>query len=286
MGHVQSLKSAQPCGHDRRRTKLIAVLWLASCCALTSTFARAESDEELARKAQNPIAAMISLPMQLNYDDNLGAGGDGEKWLLNVQPVIPFDLNPEWNLISRSVVPLIEQKHMAPGGALDASGVGDITQSLFFSPKAPSSGGWIWGVGPVFLLPTASDKLLGGEKWGLGPTAVVLRQQNGWTYGVLANHLWSVAGDDQRDDISASFLQPFLGYTTRTFTTFMINTESTYDWQNRAWTVPVNLMATQMLRIGGQPLTLQAGARYWADTPQGGPEKWGFRLSVTFLFPK
>ena len=287
MTHQEPMKAPrESCAHAGHAAKLAAAVLLGFCSASASTSACAESDEELAKKAQNPIAAMISLPIQLNYDKRLGAGDDGKKWLLNVQPVIPFDLNPEWNLISRTVVPLIDQNDIAPGGTLDESGVGDVVQSLFFSPKAPTSGGWIWGAGPVLLLPTASDKLLGSEKWGLGPTAVVLRQHNGWTYGMLGNHIWSVAGEDKRDDISATFVQPFMGYTTRTFTTFMINTESTYDWKNKAWSVPINLTATQMLRIGGQPLTLQAGARYWADSPQGGPEGWGFRIAVTLLFPK
>lgn len=260
---------------------LLAALGLAM-----SPAASADSDAELAKKAQNPIAAMISLPLQLNYDEGYGATGDGEKWLLNVQPVIPFDLGSDWNLISRTIVPLIDQKDFVAGGALDESGVGDVLQSLFFSPKAPTAGGWIWGVGPALLLPTASDRVLGGEKWALGPTAVVLKQESGWTVGVLGNHLWSVAGEDDRDDISATLVQPFLGYTTRTYTTFMINTESTYDWKGETWSVPVNLMATQMLRVGGQPLTLQAGARYWADRPDGGPDGWGFRFAVTFLFPR
>lgn len=260
---------------------LLAVLGLAM-----SPVASADSDAELAKKAQNPIAAMISLPMQLNYDEGYGATGDGEKWVLNVQPVVPFDLNADWNLISRTIVPLVDQKDFVAGGALDESGVGDVLQSLFFSPKVPTAGGWIWGVGPALLLPTASDKVLGSEKWALGPTAVVLKQESGWTVGVLGNHLWSVAGDDDRDDISATFVQPFLGYTTRTYTTFMINTESSYDWKRETWSVPVNLMVTQMLRVGGQPLTLQAGARYWADSPDGGPDGWGFRLALTLLFPK
>lgn len=260
---------------------LLAVLGLAM-----SPAASADSDAELAKKAQNPIAAMISVPMQLNYDEGYGATGDGEKWVLNVQPVIPFDLSNDWNLISRTIVPLVDQKDFVAGGALDESGVGDVLQSLFFSPKAPTAGGWIWGVGPALLLPTASDKVLGSEKWALGPTAVVLKQASGWTYGVLGNHLWSVAGDDDRDDISASLIQPFFGYTTRTYTTFMINTESSYDWKRETWSVPVNLMVTQMLRVGGQPLTLQAGARYWADSPDGGPDGWGFRLALTLLFPK
>lgn len=248
--------------------------------------AQAESSGDLAKAALNPIAALISLPIQANFDENLGQQDKGSKWQTNVQPVIPFSISQDWNLISRTIVPLIDQEDMAPGGVLDASGVGDVTQSLFFSPKAPTADGWIWGAGPVLLAPTASDKVLGGEKWGLGPTAVVLRQHDGWTYGALANHIWSVAGESHRDDISATLLQPFLSYTTQTYTTFGVNTESTYNWKGETWSVPINLFVTQMLRLAGQPLTIQLGARYWADSPVGGPEGWGGRVALTLLFPK
>lgn len=248
--------------------------------------AHADQNAELAKAAQNPIAALISLPIQVNYDHRLGTQDDGRKWVTNVQPVIPFSISDDWNLISRTILPLIDQKDIAPAGRMDKNGIGDVTQSFFFSPKQPTAGGWVWGAGPVLLLPTASDKLLGSEKWGLGPTAVVLRQRNGWTVGALGNHIWSVAGDSRRDDISATFVQPFLSYTTKTYTTFGINTESTYDWKTSHWSVPVNLAVTQMMRIGGQALTVSAGARYWADSPPGGPEGWGFRLAVTLLFPK
>jgi hypothetical protein len=258
---------------------------LALCGGLLST-AYADDNAELAKATQNPIAALISLPIQVNYDKNLGAQDDGKKLLANLQPVIPFSINEDWNLISRTILPLIDQKDIAPAGAMDKSGIGDVTQSLFFSPKKPTADGWVWGVGPVVLLPTASDKLLGSEKWGLGPTAVLLRQRDGWSYGALVNHIWSVAGDSDRNDISSTYLQPLLSYTTKTYTSFGINTESTYDWKTSQWTVPVNFAVTQMMRVGGQALTVSAGARYWVDAPKDGPEGWGFRLALTLLFPK
>jgi len=267
------------------RTSLFAFRLVALSAGFVALPAAAD-DAELAKQSLNPIAALISLPMQLNYDENIGPAEQGEKWVLNVQPVIPFSIGDDWNLISRTIVPLVSQQDVAPGTGTD-SGIGDITQSLFFSPKKPTAGGWIWGAGPVLLLPTGSEDRLTADKWGLGPTAVVLRQQNGWTYGALANHIWSVAGDDDRRDISVTFLQPFLSYTTKTFTTFAVNTESTYDWKSEEWSVPINLTVSQMLKVGNQPLTVQAGARYWADSPDGaGPEGWGFRLAVTLLFPK
>jgi hypothetical protein len=164
-------------------------------------------------------------------------------------------------------------------------GLGDTVQSFFFSPKDPTSGGWIWGFGPVFLWPTATDDALGSEKWGAGPTGLVLKQQHGWTYGVLANHIWSYAGADDRGDVNATFLQPFLTYTWPTATTLGVNTESTYDWTQSQWTVPLNLFASQVVRFGRQPVQFTIGGRYYAESPDGGPE-WGARFVVTLLFPK
>ena len=146
-------------------------------------------------------------------------------------------------------------------------------------------GGWIIGVGPVFPYPTATEDALGSGKWGIGPTAVVLRQDGPWTYGILANHVWSFAGDADREDVNSTFLQPFLNYTTKTATTFGLNTESTYDWERDRWTVPINATVAQLVRIGRLPVSFTLGARYYAERPAGGPD-WGIRFEVTFLFPK
>ena len=237
---------------------------------------------ELAKKLANPIASLISVPLQFNFDHKMGAEDKGHRSLLNVQPVIPFTIDEEWNLISRTIVPLIDQNHM-PG---NETGVGDVLQSLFFSPKEPTAG-VIWGVGPVLSLPTATDDVLGSEKWGAGPTAVALRQDGPWTYGALVNHVWSFAGDDDRNDINNTFMQPFLTYIVKkTKTTFVLNTESSHDWRSDRWSVPVNSMVQQMFKIGDMPMQLGAGPRFWAESPTGGPEGWGFRVQLTFLFPK
>jgi len=185
---------------------------------------------ELAKKLQNPVADLISVPLQNNWDFGIGPA-DAMRYTVNIQPVIPVSLTTEWNLIIRTIMPVIYAESPVPGGD-NKGGLGDITQSFFFSPKAPTSGGWIWGVGPVFLYPSATDSALGAEKFGLGPTAVALKQEHGWTYGMLFNHIWSVAGNGSRDNVSATFMQPFLTYTTKTFTTFGINTETTYDWEH------------------------------------------------------
>ncbi|MCU0781446.1 MAG: hypothetical protein MUF04_10155 [Akkermansiaceae bacterium] len=238
---------------------------------------------DLAMQLVNPVASLISLPLQNNFDWGGGPNGDGFQYRINIQPVIPFDLNEHWNLISRTILPYVDQQDVI--GTTSQSGLSDTVQSLFFSPKAPTSGGWIWGAGPAFLLPTATDDLLGTEKWGAGPTAVFLRQTNGWSFGMLANHLWSFAGEDSRQDVSATFLQPFLTYTTGTHTTFSLNTESSYDWENSQWTVPINLGVSQLLKIGGSPIQFQLGGRYYAEAPDNGPD-WGLRFTVTFLWPR
>jgi hypothetical protein len=268
------------------RHRLASVLTAVGACVVPrATNAQEVDQQELAKKLANPIAALISVPFQLNYDQEIGPTEDGGRWTLNIQPVIPISLSEDWNLISRTILPVVWQDDIFPGAG-SQWGTGDAVQSLFFSPKAPTASGWIWGAGPVFLLPTGSDDLLTADKWGAGPTVVVLKQAGPWTYGALSNHIWSFAGDDDRGDISATFLQPFVSYTTPTAWTFALNTESTYDWENEQWTVPIVPVVSHVTRIGSQLVSFGGGVRYWVETPEGGPHGWGFRLIVTLLFPK
>jgi hypothetical protein len=265
--------------------RFTASICLAAIGVIITAASFAQDEADLAKQLANPVASLISVPIQANYDDNFGLQDAGSMLRINVQPVIPISLNEDWNLISRTILPIVDQSNI-PVAGISESGLGDTVQSFFFSPKAPTSGGWIWGAGPVLLLPTATDETLGSEKWGIGPTAVVLRQSGPWTVGALGNHIESFAGESQRTDISATFLQPFLTYVTPKQTTFAFNTESTYDWENEQWSVPLNLTAAQLLKAGDQLFQVGGGVRYWVDGPDGGPEGWGFRFQVTLLFPK
>jgi hypothetical protein len=239
--------------------------------------AGAPDADALAMKLANPLAALISLPIQYNYDETFGE--DGYKHYVNVQPVIPVSISEDWNLISRTILPIIYQEDVIPG--TDQSGFGDILQSLFFSPKAPTDAGIIWGVGPAALLPTGSSDL-GADTWALGPTAVVLKQQGKWTVGALANHLEDVSGDAE---ISTTLVQPFVSYALGKGRTLGFNSESTYDWEAGQWTAPVNLKVSQVMKLGRQLVSIDAGVRGYLDAPTGGPD-WGLRLTFTLLYPR
>lgn len=254
----------------------------------TPAVAVAADAAELAKQLSNPIATLINVPFQMNYDSNFGSDDDGDQLRLNIQPVIPISVNEDWNLISRTIIPVISQDDVVPGRN-DKSGLGDITPAFWFSPKAPTSRGLIWGVGPQFLLPTATDDLLGAEKWGGGPTVIALRQSGGWTYGALAGHIWSFAGEDNREDVSLTNFQPFVAYSWPSAITLSANLESTYNWEandNQEWSVPLNLQLGKVMRLGEQLISVKGGVRYWAESPDGGAEDWGVRFEFALLFPR
>src|SRR6266542_2252412 len=248
----------------------------------------AEADK-LAKQLSNPVASLISVPFQANEDWGYGPSGNGYKFTLNIQPVIPISISKNWNLILRTIVPIVSQHDLffvpnlpknSPLQPQNRSqdGLSDTLQSFFFSPKKPGPFGLIWGLGPALLYPTGTHPLLGSGTFSIGPTLVVLEQTGPWTIGALMNQLWSVVIEEHRSSYSAMFLQPFISYTTKTHTTFTINTESTANWNASSddgkWTVPVIFQVSQILKIGKQPVSIQIGGKYYADTPRYGPN-WG-----------
>jgi len=237
----------------------------------------ADSADALAKKLANPIAAMISVPFQYNYAQTFN--DDGYRNLLNIQPVIPMSITKDWNLISRTIVPIIQQKDVQPNNT--QFGLGDTTQSFWFSPKAPTSSGLIWGVGPAALIPTGTDGI-GASTFALGPTVIVLKQTGPWTYGMLFNQLWNVGGPA---DISSMFIQPFLAKGLGKGRTLSLNAESTYNWETHQWSVPINLAYSKVSKWGTQLVSNQIGAGWYATGPSGGPE-WQLRYMLVLLFPK
>jgi hypothetical protein len=260
------------------------LVMLASLAIAVPASAADDQTAELAQQLSNPVANLISVPIQYNDDEYGDANLGAEAARVIFQPVVPFELNDDWLLITRTLLPFVDQQGF-PLPQLNGSGMGDITASQYFSPKAPTAGGWIWGVGPIESFPTAAEDAFGTGKYSLGVTAVVLKQSGPWTVGYLGAHLWSVGGDDLRPDVDVTTMQPFFSYTTKTYTTVGAYTETLYDWESDQWTVPVIVQVGQMFKVGSQIMQLALGGKYWAEAPVNGPTGWGLRVQLTLLFP-
>lgn len=242
---------------------------------------QASAQDDLASKLQNPVADLVSVPFQNNFDYGHGEDGEGFRWTMNFQPVIPVKLGEKVNMINRIILPVMKQNNIINDES--QGGIGDVVASVFFSPQ--KEGKVIWGIGPVFLVPTASASYLGTEKFGIGPTVVLLYQKRGFTTGLLANHINSVAGKETRTDVNASYFQPFLSYTFNGYSPG-INAELTQDWKNEQFSGAINFMFSKTTKLGkAQPISLGGGVKYFLPTADTAPT-WGFRFIVTFIFPK
>jgi len=242
-----------------------------------------ESAADLAKKLSNPIASLISVPFQNNMDVGIGAY-NGSRNTLNFQPVLPISLSPKLNMITRMVLPIISQQDISAPGAKE-SGLSDATVSALFSP-AVAKNGLTWGVGPILLVPTATDKLLGTEKFGVGPTAIVLKQANGWTYGALVNQIWSIAGSDERADVNQMFVQPFFVYNWKSGAGLGGNFEITENWEGNTTAVFFNPTISGITQLGNQKVQLVIGPRIPLAMPENARPDFGVRAMVSFVFPK
>lgn len=247
-------------------------------------FAKERSDSDLAKQAQNPIANLISLPLQNNT--NFGIGPDDETQnILNIQPVWPFSISESWNLITRTIIPVVSQPGVLTGGVGRINGLGDTTFTGFFSPK--DSGKLTWGFGPVFLLPTATDDALGSDKWGAGPSVVMLTMPGRWVIGSLFSNLWSFAGSGNQD-INLFTWQYFINYNLNAgwylTSAPIISANWEADSDNR-WTVPFGGGVGKIFKIGKQPVNGQVSAYYNVEKPDSGAD-WQMRVQIQFLFPK
>jgi hypothetical protein len=240
------------------------------------------SAEDLAKKLANPISNLISLPFQNNYDFNVGPL-DGLRYNLNVQPVIPISIGENWNMISRTIVPINFQKDVTIDGE-SQFGLGDIVQSLFFSPKSPTKNGLVWGVGPIFLIPTATNDAFGINKWATGPNAVFLKLQGQWVYGALINHMWSFAGSGF-NDVNTSFFQPFVTYATPNGSSYTIASENTQNWNNDFFGGFVGVYYAKIVKIKKYTMQFGGGPKVYYGNNPFNPD-WGFRINIISLFPK
>ena len=254
-------------------------------CAVALLFAlpagaAAQDASELARQTQNPVASLISVPLQGNWDFGLG-DRDATATLLNIQPVMPFGISPSTNVILRVIMPLTSQP--GPDGTR-VNGLSDIVATAFFSPA--KSGPIIWGAGPVVHLPAATNNALGSEKFGLGPSVVALTQPGDWTVGALFNQIWSISGASDRGDLNTTFLQPFVNYNFGGGLSAGVSIEATADWEaEESWTAPLLFSVTKVALLGKRPVNFAVAAGPTIASPEGGAS-WRFRLGATFLFPR
>jgi len=240
------------------------------------------ADTSLALKLRNPLADLVTVPIETYFEFGSGSR-NARSYSLYVQPVIPLELTDDWILVTRTIVPFIHQE-AAAAGERDLTGIGDITQSFFLSPSRLARG-WIVGAGPVFLYPSATDSDLGTERWGAGPTAAAIRQAGGWTVGALANHIWSFAGDSHREGVSTTLVEPFVSYTWANDFTVEFDSESTFDWKQDQWTVPLTAGVSQLVNLGRQSVNFGLDGLWYAEHEADGAE-WGVVLTVTIVIPR
>lgn len=256
-----------------------------------------QSQEDLAKQAQNPIANMISLPLQNNTNFGIGPDEDEVQNVLNIQPVIPFSLSENINLITRTILPIITQPDFYTGeedGSI--TGLGDITLSAFFSPKDSTK--LTWGVGPIFLFPTATDgflgaqspsggESLGADKWGAGLSLIGLVMPGKWVIGSLFSNVWSFAGSGDQD-INLFTWQYFINYNLPKGWYLTSAPIITANWEadsDNTWTIPFGGGFGKLFSVGKQPINAQLSAYYNVEKPEFGPD-WQLRFQIQFLFPK
>ena len=245
---------------------------------------RAQESPDIAKQAQNPIASLISVPLESDFNPHTGAKKK-DSYVFEMKPVVPFRLSNDWNLITRTIIPVIQVPDLAPG-VRGTGGLGDVQESLFLSPT--KAGRVIWGAGPVISFPTATESILGTKKLSLGPTVVVLRSQGHWLFGSLVQNLFSVAGPSGRPDVNQMLLQPFVNYNLPHKWYLTSSPIITASWEARSserWVVPVGGGVGKIVHLGKQPVNAYTQFFRNVQRPDG-TSSWSARFNMTFLFPK
>ena len=244
----------------------------------------AQESAEIAKQAQNPIARLISVPIENDFSPQTGVNQE-DSYVLQMKPVVPLRLSKDWNLITRTIIPIIQVPDLAPG-VNGTTGLGDVNVSLFLSPA--KAGPVIWGVGPIVSFPTATENILGTKKLSAGPTVVVLRSQGHWLYGALVNNLFSVAGPSARPDVNQMLVQPFVNYNLRHGWYLTSSPIITANWEQKPderWVVPVGGGIGKIVHFGKLPVNVYTQFFRNVQRP-GGTSDWSARFQMQFLFPK
>lgn len=266
---------------------ILAVAMSVMCRGVVPACAQESSGQgasEIAKQAQNPIANVISVPLENDFYPHTGIDKD-DSYVLEMKPVVPFKLGNDWNLITRTIIPIVQVPDLSPT-IQGTSGLGDIQTSLFFSPTKVRK--IIWGAGPVISLPTATEDILGTKKTSIGPTAVALTIQGHWLFGTLVQNLFSVAGPRQRADVNQMLMQPFVNYNLRHGWYLTSSPIITANWEvsgNNRWTVPVGGGVGRIVHFGKIPVSTYAQVFRNVERPDG-TTSWSTRFQMQFLFPK
>jgi len=262
---------------------LISIFFLANLCMIANAQDDVSTQDEaadLAKKTANPIANMISVPFQFNFNFGMGEYNRTQT-VLNVMPVVPFRLNDKINVINRFILPVISQPDITQesGGTF---GLGDINYSMFFTPAR--AGKIIWGIGPALNIPTRTNNALGSPEFGIGPTAVVLMMKGNWAYGFTANNVWSY----ESGNLSSLYSQVFITYTFPSAWFVNMMPTITANWkapEGQQWSIPLGANLGKVVIVGKQPIKLIGGGAYYAVKPDNGPD-WQLFAQAVFLFPK
>jgi hypothetical protein len=240
------------------------------------------NDAALALALQDPLSGPTRVPIAIELDRDIGADRSGRRITLALQPVVPIVLGPRWTMVSHTRVPLITQDGV-PGQVGGGSGLGDVLQTLLFVPSAGAPRAAEGGIGPVLLVPTASEESLGARQWAAGPAAAITLRHGDWIGGAQAHRLWSFAGNHDRADIDETRVRPFVAWTPAPAWTLALDADGRHDRITGHWSVPVTLQATRLTQVAGTRVALGAGLTRWTVSPDDGPQGWGLRLTVTLL---
>lgn len=274
--------SVARCGAARAAYSVVLVAMTAVCGSVLP--ASAQESSELAKQAQNPIAKLISVPFENDFNPETGFRRE-DSYVLQMKPVVPISLSEDWTVITRTIIPVIQLPALAPG-VKGETGLGDIQESLFLSPA--KAGPVIWGAGPVVSFPTATEDILGTGKLSLGPTAVVLRSTGHWLFGTLIQNLFSVEGPSGRADVDQLLMQPFVNYNLRHGWYLTSSPIITANWEKgpeERWLVPVGGGIGKIVHLGKLPVNMYA--QYFRNVERsGGTTPWSVRFQMQFLFPK